>query len=1238
MRFSVVINTFNRAASLPDTLRGLSRQSHDEFEVVVVNGPSTDGTADVLAEWSDYLRVVDLDAAHLGRSRNKGIAASAGEVVAFIDDDAIPEPDWLEGLAAGFDDPLVAGVGGLVFDHTGLELQYRYSVCGRTGHPRFDVFPPFDEYLYPGADPFLYLQGTNCSFRREALVEIGGFDETIEYYLDETEVCMRLVDAGYRLVQLDGAAVHHRFLPSHLRATRTVWTNPYPAVKNRHYFALSNVVESNRGAVLVDLADWVRSVLVNGSNELREHGADDGAVELFVDRVHRGVADGIELGLRAERRSVEIGPPPSVEFRRFPTVRPEGPTRRFCFVSGEYPPDVGGIGRFTEETASGLAALGHEVHVVTRSDDVPRIDVENDVWVHRVHVGDPYIPGLETSVLRHNFLHAAALYGEVVRLHQRRPLNLVSAPIWNCENLLCSLDGRFPTVTTLHTTIDKVVELLPTWEENPHVRALRRLEAESLRLSPILHANSRATSSDARRFTDGKIELVHFGLRDVSEDVVPLREAGEGLELLFVGRMERRKGVDILLDAIPALLERLPELHVTLVGRDTPNTELGMTYREHFEEQHRGASFLERVHFVGEVSGDELARRYAGCDVFCAPSRYESFGFVLLEAMAHGRPVVACSSGGVTDIVDGNGELVAPGDSTALFEALLRMLTDPQRREEMGDRSRRLFEEYWELSIAIRRIEQAYVSFADSGPTGDWLSPSVLAPVLVGAGVEAASAESVASELLDPSNQPRNRTGELVRLLVSDDASLVEGVYRLLRDRSPEQWEREVQLAHLAKGGNRLDLVDGVAADPWHHSLLGPGWRLEVAPRWDQALADAVRWFIADPDDGVFVSRLYETVLFRQADPHEVQSNVAALRAGTTRAELLWLVVGSDEARAKGIPDEWPERLLGHDRPAEGEATRGARTPVDIASLGRRVSRVVSTVRRASRTPHQLATLQTGVVGIERQVRDVREVVAQLAESTHVGSETDDVNALFGRYAEVDRLVAARLHELRSQQERGFDQLADWLNVLQRKQEAMALDMRERLPASPDLLAVPEPRVLAPGGWAALVDGRRGSIRLNLGCGEKPKTGYINVDARPLEQVDVVADVRRLPVPAGTADEIDSEHLVEHFRLHELETVILPYWRSLLRPGGRLRIVCPDGAALIDAVANDALSFEQFRTAMFGLQDYSGDDHFTVLDATSLTGILERVGFTDIDVVAVARRNVGTFEMELTAVNPGDPL
>ena len=1222
---SVVINTYNRAASLPATLDGLSRQTDGGFEVVVVNGPSTDGTEQVLAEWSGRIRVVDLDEIHLGKSRNAGIRAAAGDIVAFIDDDAVPEPDWVGGLRAGYDHEDVAGVGGLVLDHTGVELQYRYSACSRIGNPRFDLTPPFDEYLFPGADPFLYLQGTNCSFRRDALAEIGGFDETIEYYLDEVEVCMQLVDRGHRLVSLDGAAVHHHYLPSHLRSSRTTWTHPYPIVKNRYYFALSHgCAERSRGEVLLELDQWAAGVIGSGRRELEQIGRGD-QVESYVEQVHRGISEGVELGLAARRRSIDVGEPEG-EFLEFPTLG--GPhSRRYCFVSGEYPPAVGGVGRFTSDTARGLAAEGHEVHVITRTDSVHRLEVDRGVWVHRVPIQDRYIEVLEGSPLRFNLEHCAALYHELDRLQRRRPLDVVSAPIWNCEGLLPSLDRRFPTVTTLVTTIEKVLEILPSWNDIEHIRALAALEVETLRRTPFLHANSTATERSALSRTDGEVHLAHFGLDDPSPGVVPAERADDGsVQLLFVGRLERRKGIDLLLDVLPGLLDRFPELQVRIIGRDTPSTEMDTTYREDFLQRHADRpELLSRVEFAGELDDDDVRAAYASCDIFCAPSRYESFGLVLLEAMSFAKPVVACDEGGMSDLVDDNGFLVPIEDTSALADALAELIGDAELRERMGRRGRELFESTWELEHAVARTDELYARIADSWtPSGTGIDPAELAEVLVAAGaLDGASALTAAEALLAPDRSPVDPIAGTVRLLLGGDEHLVHEIYRYTHGREPFDWELDIQLGHLARGGSVLTILRGFDEPGFTGRTLGAGWEAELVPMWSRAVRQQVLWALAEPDDRTFLERAFPAILRRGVGP-DVEELLVQLSTGRSRTDIVRQLALSGEAAAKETPVDWLDEVA----PASSEPPPAAPAPAPVRADQR--------ARRAAGALRRVAGEVSNQAGRDHELAQrLDRIEARLSElsapSEPVVVEIADERVDEGAAAR-ERLLATRMDELTRQQFSGFDMLSGWLDVLARKQEAMAMDLRERLPAGPPVESLPEPVVLAAGGLDELIERHGGVLRVNLGAGEKPLDGYVNTDARELPGIDVVADVRRLPFPEGSLDELCSEHLVEHFRFHELRTVILPYWRSLLAPTGRLRVVCPDLSALVtSAAAGQDLTMEQLAVAIFGLQDYTGDDHLAMYTPESLTEMLLDVGFGDIEVVASGRRNGGTYEMELIA-------
>jgi hypothetical protein len=99
--------------------------------------------------------------------------------------------------------------------------------------------------------------------------------------------------------------------------------------------------------------------------------------------------------------------------------------------------------------------------------------------------------------------------------------------------------------------------------------------------------------------------------------------------------------------------------------------------------------------------------------------------------------------------------------------------------------------------------------------------------------------------------------------------------------------------------------------------------------------------------------------------------------------------------------------------------------------------------------------------------------------------------------------------------------------------------------------------------------------------------------------------------------------------------VVLPYWLDLLRPGGLLKTVCPNGAAMIALWAKGDMEFPDLAQVMFGMQDYQGDDHFAMYSPETLARMLEEVGFADVRVVTEDRRNGLSIEMELLARKPG---
>jgi len=175
------------------------------------------------------------------------------------------------------------------------------------------------------------------------------------------------------------------------------------------------------------------------------------------------------------------------------------------------------------------------------------------------------------------------------------------------------------------------------------------------------------------------VDIEHF-----SPDVPPIEKFADGkLNILFVSRLEKRKGLNYLIEAFKQVKQEIPNSRLIIVG---PGTRL----RRGYEREVR-RSGLEDVVFIGFVPYEELPRYYKTADVFCAPAiGRESFGLILLEAMAVGKPIVASDIEGYASVLTHNveGLLVPPGDKEMLARALISLLADGSLCREMGAKGR----------------------------------------------------------------------------------------------------------------------------------------------------------------------------------------------------------------------------------------------------------------------------------------------------------------------------------------------------------------------------------------------------------------------------------------------------------------------------------------------------------------------------------------------------------------------
>jgi phosphatidylinositol alpha-mannosyltransferase len=235
--------------------------------------------------------------------------------------------------------------------------------------------------------------------------------------------------------------------------------------------------------------------------------------------------------------------------------------------------------------------------------------------------------------------------------------------------------------------------------------ARRRFNQLSARI-----AVSEAAAWTGRRWFGGEYVIVPNGV-DIEAAPQGAKPPSDELRLLFVGRAEERKGLPVLLAAFQALVEHVPS-RLTVVGADP----------EEIARRVADPELMSHIDVLGKVSDSVLWKQLGEADVLCAPSLAgESFGMVLIEAMAAGTPVLASKIAGYSDVVTNgvDGILVPPADPQALAEELQLLAHEPERLVAMGEAGRKSAERYAWPRIADE-VTEVYERAIEPAPAPIW--------------------------------------------------------------------------------------------------------------------------------------------------------------------------------------------------------------------------------------------------------------------------------------------------------------------------------------------------------------------------------------------------------------------------------------------------------------------------------------------------------------------------------------
>ena len=391
---------------------------------------------------------------------------------------------------------------------------------------------------------------------------------------------------------------------------------------------------------------------------------------------------------------------------------------KVAFLSREYPPDTawGGVATVYYSLAYGLVERGHEVHVICQAVGKPRDLVDDGVFIHRVGTN----PKRYSAMARINYsVHAWLKLRKVIK---EREIEIVEASRWGAEALLYSLIKRTPLVVRVGISASDILrtKTYSGIKELLALKILSRLDDFSAKRADRVVAISKDPYTQAiekLHIDPEKVDIVHHAIdtnkyRFVESDTrEKLGISGDAPLVLFVGRLEARKGVHILCQAIPEIIRSIPMSKFVLVGQDTNTAPDGGSVKRYITEEAKTGGFIDKLVFIDFLSADELIPLYSACDLFVLPSLQESFGLVIVEAMACGKPVVATSTGVVPELaLDGeSGIMVPPGDAREFTEAMIKLLSlKDEDKRLIARRNRQLIETRFSISAWADKMIEVY--------------------------------------------------------------------------------------------------------------------------------------------------------------------------------------------------------------------------------------------------------------------------------------------------------------------------------------------------------------------------------------------------------------------------------------------------------------------------------------------------------------------------------------------------
>jgi glycosyltransferase involved in cell wall biosynthesis/GT2 family glycosyltransferase len=648
--FTVVICSAGRPQFLLQTLKQFLFLEKLPTEVILVLGPGNEDLT--FGEYSFNLKVKRILERNLSLARNIGLSLAKTHWVIYLDDDAYPSATWIQDYIKGANsNPERKFFSGKVLDPKNMSMQYKGQITNLLGVSEYQEFAGDLSRL--SSDLFIRTPlGANFAVDRKVAISIGGFNTKLTWFLDETEFSFRMKLKGHGLLELEDAVVEHWRAPSEIRDSTGHYVSVFQQWHSEGYvagrYALgvfgSNVTERN-------LMSKVSVSIANICQARRIKTFDDATTKRLLWEVENGVIGGYRQGVATASDPVEFDT--RIELSEsdidFFAGKKLIQKKKVLFIYRNYlDKNEAGIAFWFRTLIEELRNMDYFIEVLCEN---PRQDSSNFEYSFHDNLQlilAPRKPRLVSSVS--NFYpgfvqgFASSVYEYSKKFQCFNPNSYILIPSF--EGFGNVIPNLSKVITSLHTTSQTIEDITSDLlEESETRRDFAKLENLAVRSSTLLLANTNATlnyTRDCHNLPIESIQMIYHGITPVLDLPGKISNA---LNFLYVGRLEPRKGLDLLLDAWEVAISDSDEIKLTVVG--LPVGAYGASQIRRIKSGFRG-----KIDYLGYVDESQKQNLIARSSAVLIPSRYESFGLVALEAARLRRLSIGNRVGGLGEILD----------------------------------------------------------------------------------------------------------------------------------------------------------------------------------------------------------------------------------------------------------------------------------------------------------------------------------------------------------------------------------------------------------------------------------------------------------------------------------------------------------------------------------------------------------------------------------------------------------